>query len=242
MGVCGDTPQGWGALQVCDDTRPVITFFLYKSFKCFAKLRPALFSTYNPTEALPQPSQLTCSAPSNTSSIVLVPFPSSETPGSSFPLLGHPSHGVGPESPTLLSSTCKPRIFHDLFLNQGIITGRDGAGGTLVWFPKAIHTSARSLLLPGLIPNPPCIQAEDANNPNMLHLVHTLQIPDTHQDSCVNEIPQVLHRRSTPPSTHQTWGKAITEHRWSEIHRFPKVLRCNSPEVCYQHPFKQISV
>lgn len=179
-------------------TGPVMTLFLCEGFKRFAKSRPALFSTYNPTGALPLPSQMMCSAPSNTLSTVLVPFLSSETLRSSFPLLGHPSHGVGPESPTLLSTTCKPRIIHDLFLNPGLITGRDRAGGTLVWFPKAIHTSARSLLLPGLIPNPPCTQAEDANNPNMLRLAHTLQIPDTHQDSCVNEIPQVLHRRSIP--------------------------------------------
>lgn len=113
-----------------------------------------------------------------------------------------------------------------------------GQEGPLVWFPKAIHTSARSLLLPGLIPNLPCIQAEDANNPSMLCFAHTLQTPDTHWDSRVNEIPQVLHRRSTP---HQAQGKAITEHRWAEIHRFPKVLTCNSPKVCYQHPLKLIS-
>lgn len=180
-------------------TRPVMTLFICKGFKCLAKLRPALFCTYNLTGVLPQPSQLMCSAPTKTLSIVLVPFPSSETLRSSFPLLEHPSHGVGPESSTLLSTTCKPRIVHDLFLIQGLITGRDRAGGTLVWFPKATHTSARSVLLPGLIPNPPCIQAEDANNPKMLHLAHTLQIPDTHRDSRVNEIPQVLHGRSNPP-------------------------------------------
>lgn len=131
-------------------------------------------------------------------------------------MLGHPSHGVGPESPTLLSTTCEPGIVHDLFLNQGLITGRDRAGGTLVWLPKAIHTPARNLLLPGLVPNPPCIQAEDAKNPCILL---TLSIPDIHRDSRVSEIPQVLHRRSTP---HQTWGKAITEHRWAKFTIFQK--------------------
>lgn len=137
-GVCGDTPQGRGALQVSvlqHSTGPVAMLLLCKGLKCFAKSRPALFSTYDPTVALPQSTQLTCSTPSNTLSIILVPFPISETPGSSFPLLGHPSHSVGPESPTLLSTRHKSRIVHDLFLHQGLVTGRDRAGGTIGLVP-----------------------------------------------------------------------------------------------------------
>lgn len=41
LGVCGDTPQGRGILQVSvlqHSTGAVITLFLCKGFKCFAKL------------------------------------------------------------------------------------------------------------------------------------------------------------------------------------------------------------
>lgn len=42
LGVCGDTPQGRGALHLQSvlqhSTGAVITLFLCKGFKCFAKL------------------------------------------------------------------------------------------------------------------------------------------------------------------------------------------------------------
>lgn len=165
-----------------------------------------------------------CSAPSNTLSIALVPFPTGETLRSSFPLLGHPSHGLGAGSPTLLSTRLS-RIVRDLFLNQSLITGRDRAGGTIGLVPHICQKPPATQADPKstLHPSRGCKQSQHAafcsHSPNPRHT----------WGFNVSETPQVLHRGSTP---HQAWGKAITEHRWAEIHHFPKVLTCNSPKDC----------